>query len=422
MEKVVDRKINRNGSLNSVKITYIFIIISLIAAVSYIIFKSRSSLEQQKISIDSITVSQVEFGEFEENLRLRGSIEPKKTIFLDVVNGGRIEEILVEQGQFVEKGQPLVMLSNSSLQLDVISREAQITEQLNFLRNTQMATETSRLNLKRDLIEIEHKLNRIKRKFGQAKVLIKSGVIANNDLLNLEDDINYYQNRKQLTLERQNAEKLIRKAQIYQLTDSAKMLENNLKIARKNLNNLLVRAPASGYLSDFSVVVGESKKQGARLGQIDLPENFKLVVMIDEYYLNEIELGMSANVYLNDKIIKTNISKIDSIVSDSRFLVEIDLPDSPEGIKSGQGLDLDLILSSPRVNTLMLSKGAFINSTGGQWVFLIDQDSNRAYRQKITLGKKNGIAYQVIDGLNPSDVVITSSYERFDNAQELIIN
>ncbi|WP_445361469.1 efflux RND transporter periplasmic adaptor subunit [Microbulbifer sp. EKSA005] len=417
----MDRKINKRKNIKIKKNLIILSLIIVTILISYKIYKSNIFLNQQRIPLDSVTLSKVKFGTFEENLRLRGTVEPKKTIFLDAVSGGRVEEILIEQGEFVEKDQPLIALSNSSLQLDVISREAQITEQLNFLRNTQMTTETNKLNLKRDLIEIEHKLAGIKRRLKQAKVLIKSGVIANNDLLNLEDDLEYYENRKRLTLERQDSEKLIRKAQIDQLEDSAKRLESNLKIARENLRNLLVRAPISGFLSDLDVVVGESKSQGARLGQIDYPDSYKLSVFIDEYYLNEIQPGMPVNIYINDKTIKANISKVDSKVNDAKFLVEVDMPGNPGDIKSGQSLDLDIILSKPEKDSLMLSKGAFINSTGGQWVFVVTQDGDKAYRREIKLGRKNSVTYQIADGLNSNDIVITSGYDNFINAQELII-
>jgi HlyD family secretion protein len=418
----MDRIIPQRRSPKLKTLAVIAVLTLALASAAYAITASNSESISQRTSLGTITVSMVKTGLFEDSLRLRGNIRPKTTIFLDAISGGRIDEKLVEQGEFVTAGQPLVALSNSSLQLDVISREAQITEQLNFLRNTQMTMETNKLNLKRDLLELEHQISQLNRKLKQATALSKRDLIPKDDLLNLQDDLKYYQNRRELTLERQRAENLIRQAQITQLEDSAKMLNTNLDFARKNLENLLVRAPVAGYLSDLDVSVGESKSQGARLGQIDLPGEYKLAVEVDEYYLNQVELGMLTDVHFNNQVIRTNISKIDSRVNASRFLIEVDLPNNLEGIKRGQSLDLDLILSDPQGNSTLLNKGAFFNTTGGHWVFVVNEDGSRAYRRTVKLGKKNSAVYQVLEGLEPNDKVITSGYSNFDNADELILN
>ncbi|MEN8618005.1 efflux RND transporter periplasmic adaptor subunit [Shewanella baltica] len=418
----MDRKITHRGMPKTKKLLLSTVLTLAIASAAYAFTTSKSDLAQQSVSLQALTISEVKAGVFEDSLRLRGSIMPKTTIYLDAISGGRVETKFVEQGEFVTEGQLLVALSNSSLQLDVISREAQITEQLNFLRNTQMTMETNKLNLKRDLLELEHQIHQLKRKLKQANTLSQHDLIPKDELLNLKDDLSYSQNRRDLTLERQQAENLIRQAQITQLEDSAKMLEANLGFARKNLDNLLVHAPVSGYLSDLNVAIGESKSQGARLGQIDLPGEYKLAVEVDEYYLNQVDLGMPVDVHLNGEVIRSAISKIDSRVNASRFIVEVDLPGNREGIKRGQSLDLDLVLGSPERDTLLLNKGAFINATGGHWVFVVSEDGSKAYRQPIKLGKKNNSVYQVLEGLQPMDQVITSGYANFDNAEELLIN
>jgi HlyD family secretion protein len=344
---------------------------------------------------------------------------PKTSIYLDTIAGGQVEERLVEQGEYVEKGQPLVRLSNTNLQLDVMSREAQVTEQLNFLRNTQMMMETSRLNLRRDLLEIELKITHLTRRLKQTKPLVKSGVLAQDQLAELEDDLNYYQARKKLTLERQKQENSIREVQVAQLSDSAKMLEKNLQFARRNLDNLLIKAPVSGYLSELDVEIGESKNSGARLGQIDIPNEYKLVVRMDEFYLNQVQRDMAVMIELESGTVNAKVSKIDSRVQQSQFQVEVDLPSNTKSIKRGQSIDIELMLGDDNNNALLLKRGAFFTNSGGNWVYVIEQGGDKAVRRDIRLGKKNQHYFEVLEGLNAGDKVITSSYSNFDKAQQL---
>ncbi|GIU49553.1 efflux RND transporter periplasmic adaptor subunit [Shewanella sp. KT0246] len=373
----------------------------------------------QKVNLSSVTVSTVVEGEFADSLRLRGSISPKTTLFLDTIAGGRVEERLVEQGAYVEKGQPLLRLANTALQLDVMSREAQVTEQLNFLRNTQMTMETNRLNLKRDLLEVELQLAHLNRKITQSQPLVEQGVLAQEHLLNLKQDRSYYQKRQSLTKQRQQQEDAIRELQVSQLKDSAVMLESNLNFARKNVENLLVKSPISGYLSEFNVELGESKSAGSRLGRIDIPGKYKLVINVDEYYLNQVQLGMLAKLSFNGTEHELNITKIDSRVNQSSFKIEFDLPEAIVGVKRGQSLDIDLMFSPQASQALLLERGSYTVETGGNWVFVVSEDGQSASRRQIKLGKKNQKYYQVISGLSSFDKVITSGYSAFEKADSL---
>ncbi|RYV01925.1 efflux transporter periplasmic adaptor subunit [Shewanella sp. OPT22] len=375
----------------------------------------------QKINASSLTISKVTQGEFSDSLRLRGNIHPKTTLFLDTVAGGRVEERLVEQGAYVEKGQPLLRLTNTSLQLDVMGREAQVTEQLNFLRNTQMTMETNRLNLKRDLLEVELQIAHLTRKITQSKPLVEQGVLAREHLLDLEQDLDYYHQRKALTKQRQQQEEQIRQLQVTQLEDSAKMLQSNLSFARNNLDNLLVKSPISGYLSEFNVELGESKSAGSRLGRIDIPGEYKLMVNIDEYYLGRIKLGMPAKISLSGTDYQVAVSKIDSRVNQSQFTIELDLPTETESVKRGQSLDVDLMFEANSRQALLLERGAFNQSTGGNWVFVINADGETASRRQIKLGRKNQNYHQVVSGLKANERVITSDYDAFEKANTLQI-
>lgn len=415
----MDKKIERSFSQKYFK-KFTFAALTLgVAAAAYGFTQSSDTGRSQNIERSGLTVSTVKQGAFKDALSLRGQVVPKTSIYLDTIAGGQVEERLVEQGEYVEKGQPLVRLSNTNLQLDVMSREAQVTEQLNFLRNTQMMMETSRLNLRRDLLEIELKITHLTRRLKQTKPLVKSGVLAQDQLAELEEDLNYYQARKKLTLERQKQENSIREVQVAQLSDSAKMLEKNLQFARRNLDNLLIKAPVSGYLSELDVEIGESKNSGARLGQIDIPNEYKLVVRMDEFYLNQVQRDMAVMIELESGTVNAKVSKIDSRVQQSQFQVEVDLPSNTKSIKRGQSIDIELMLGGDNNNALLLKRGAFFTNSGGNWVYVIEQGGDKAVRRDIRLGKKNQHYFEVLEGLNAGDQVITSSYSNFDKAQQL---
>lgn len=415
----MDKKIERSGLQKHLKKAVAGGVLLSIAAAALAFNNTASSGRSQNLVLSSLTVSTVSKGAFVDALSLRGQVVPKTTIYLDTIAGGQVEERLVEQGEFVEAGQPLVRLSNTSLQLDVMSREAQVTEQLNFLRNTQMTMETSRLNLRRDLLEIDLQISHLERRYKQSKPLVEKGVLATDRLSEIEDDLQYYKARKELTLERQTQENSIRKVQVEQLEDSAEMLQKNLQFARKNLENLLIKAPVSGYLSELDVEIGESKSKGARLGQIDIPNEYKLVVRLDEFYLNQVQPDMAVNVMLDSGLVSAKVSKIDSRVTQSQFQVEVALPSGQSDIKRGQSIDVELMLGGNKENALLLKRGAFFTSSGGNWVYVLASDGKTAERRDIRLGKKNQDYYEVLDGLSQGEQVITSSYSNFDKAQQL---
>lgn len=384
--------------------------------------QSQAQGHQQNVASAGLDIVTVRQGVFEDTLAVRGRVMPRTTIFLDSVSGGVVQQRLVEHGDFVEQGQPLLRLENTALQLEVMSREAQVTEQLNFLRNTQMTMETNRLNLKHDQLETELQIRHIKRRLAQLRDLVEQGHVAQDDYIALKEDLSYFQARRRLTLEQQNQENSIRAQQVTQLQDSAKMLENNLAFARRNLDDLLVKAPVSGYLSELNAQVGESKEQGARLGQIDVPGEFKLVVLLDEFYLNQVTQGMAVRVMTESGIVSTYIARIDNRVVQNQFEIEVALPSNLAGVRRGQGLNAQLVLGDDQRDTLLLARGPFFSTSGGNWVFVLNQSGDRAERRAIRLGKRNDNVFEVIRGLAKGERVIVSAYSLFDKADSLRIN
>lgn len=412
----MDKKISRQARHRWLKPA---LLISGLAALLWLgsQWQARASMTVL-LPMSSVSTAIVQQQNLQESIALRANVLPEHTVFLDVIDGGRVEEKLVEQGQFVEQGQPLARLSNTALQLDLISREAQVTEQMNFLRNTQMMIETNRLNLKRDVLDIEHQIASLSRNLAQSEPLVKSGVLAKEHLLNLQQDLSYQQQRLELTKQQQQQEEAIRQQQLSQLSDGVAMLSKNLEFARQNVQNLLVRAPVSGYLSEFNVQTGESRAPGSRMGQIDIPDRYKLVANVDEFYLSRISTGMQAVANLNQQPLPLSVSRIDSRVVNNQFLLEFSLP-GEHSVMRGQSVNLTLSLDSQQREVLVLPRGAYLADSAGQFVYVLDSNSGVARKQAVSLGKQSANQIEIVSGLKAGDQVIISGYRDFAQADTI---
>ena len=370
-----------------------------------------------------IRTAAVSTGVYEDFIPLRAAVEPERTVYLDAIEGGRVEDVLVEEGSFVEEGQPLIDLSNTSLQLDVIAREAEVSEQLNNLRNTQLAIEQNRLKLKSDLIEIDYEITRLSRLVARYEELEGNQFISKNEYEDSRDELQYYQNRREVTRESQAQDQKIRLVQIAQLNSSVEQLEKNLTLARSNLDNLLIRAPRSGQLTSMNAEIGELKGRGERLGQIDDVDRFKATALVNEFYLNRVRVGQQAQLEVDGRDYRLEVSKIYPEVQASQFEVDFRfIGDAPPNIRRGQTLQMRLVLGDTTDRALLLTNGPFFNDTGGAWVFVLDPDGKIATRRTVQLGRRNPSTIEVEAGLVPGDEVIISSYANFIEVDRLFID
>ena len=397
----------------------------IIAAVLIIalVWSTRGSSTSYTLDGQRIRTSVVETGAYEDYIPLRATVEPERTVFLDAVEGGRVEAILVEDGTYVEEGQPILELSNTSLQLDVIAREAEVSEQLNNLRNTQLAIQQNRLSLKSDLIEIDYNISRLGRLVTRYIELEGRQFISKNEYEDAVDELAYWRSRREVTGESQAQEEQIRFAQIQQLETSVSQLEKNLTLTRSNLDNLLVKAPRAGQLTSLNAEIGESKSRGERLGQIDDVDRFKASAFVNEFYLSRVRVGQRAELEFNGTRYDLEISKVYPNVQASQF--EIDLrfiDDTPNDIRRGQTLQMRLVLGDTTSDAVLLSNGPFFNDTGGAWVFVLDADRSVATRRDVQLGRRNSSNIEVVGGLLDGDEVIISSYSNFITVDRLFIN
>ena len=375
----------------------------------------------QTVPADRVTISTVSKGQFEDFLPLRGRVTPLTTVYLDAVEGGRVEKLLVEDGATVQKGQLLAILSNSQLQLDVLAREAEVTEQLNIMRSQELALERNRLESRRNLVEVDWQMKKLKRQLDRDAALAAKGFVSAKAYKDTQDEYNYHQTRQQVLLESQRTDERLQATQLAQLRAAAQTLQQNLAVARANLDSLNLRAPVSGQLTAFSIQVGQSMSRGERLGQIDSPGRNKLIVGVDEFYLGRVAVGQTATVDWNGKTYTGKVSKIYPQVRNGEFEVDLVFTGAePEGVQRGQTLQVKLTLGDPTPAKL-LPNGSFYNDTGGAWVFVVTPDGSEAVKRNVRLGRRNSQFIEVLDGLEEGERVLTSPYTGLTDKDQLDI-
>ncbi len=373
------------------------------------------------INSERIAVSDVTVGTFEDFVPLRGRLVPRSTVYLDAVEGGRVDRVLVEDGTLVAAGDPIVVLSNTNLQLEVLGREAAVTEQLNFMRTLELQLEQNRLSHKRNLVEIDYQIIRLTRSIERQQELAAKDLVSQSTIDELQDELTYYGNRRDVTLESQATDARLQEQQLRQLRTAGSQLETSLALARKNLDDLNVRAPVAGKLSGFNVEVGESIERGGRLGQIDDPDTYKLNVRIDEFYLGRVDIAQTATATHNGRDYELRIAKIYPQVNEGQFEVDMVFDEEPVGLRRGQTLQLRLTLGD-NTDAVLIPNGSFYQETGGNWVFVVSPNGAEAIKRSVRLGRRNTDFIEVLDGLEPGEQVITSPYTSFAGMDRLVLD
>ncbi len=392
---------------------------SFVLLVGYLlVFQSnRSTLNVEK---EKVTISLVQRGPFQEFIPIMGEVLPRQTIFLDVEEGGLVETIYIEAGSAVKKGDKILKLSNTSLLMDIMYREAELFQQINNLRNTRLLFEQSRLALERDLADFDFQVEKQKRKFASYQSLYDEKLISRHDFEDTRDEYEMVKNKRRLAAESQEKELSFRQQQIVQLEDAVKRMEDNLKIAKGKLDNLTLRAPITGTLTSLQAEPGQSKSPGERLGQIDAPEGFKARAAIDEFYIDRIEKGKPGQFELSGATYRMQVSRVYPEVKDGKFSVDLEFPGlQAPGIRRGQTLHIRLELSDV-AEALLLPRGGFFQKTGGNWAFVLEADGKTAVKKEIRLGRQNPDVFEVLDGLRAGEQVVTSSYDSFGDNERLV--
>jgi len=374
------------------------------------------SVNAQRIYVSPVTV-----GTFEDFIPLRGRLVPRSTVYLDAIEGGRVEQVLIEDGALVEAGDPIALLSNTNLQLEVLGREAAVTEQLNNMRTIELQLEQNRLSHKRNLVEIDYQIIRLNRSIERQRELAAKNLVSQSTVDELQDELTYYMNRREVTLESQATDTRMQAQQLRQLRDAGEQLQAGLGFARENLDDLNVTAPVSGKLSGFNIEVGESIVRGGRLGQIDDPNGYKLNVQIDEFYLGRVDLQQVATAEHGNRDYVVQVAKIYPQVNNGQFEVDMIFDQEPADLRRGQTLQLKLTLGD-NSDAVLIPNGSFYQETGGNWIFVVSPDGTEAVKRSVRMGRRNTEFIEVLDGLEPGEKVITSPYTSYVGMDRLTLD
>jgi HlyD family secretion protein len=383
----------------------------------FIFADRRSTL---RIDREKITVSKVQRGVFQEFIPQTGTIEPSRTVYLDAVEGGTIKRVVAESGAMLKAGDIVLELSNLNRELAVLQNEAQLNESINRVRETRLGITQNDLQQRQELASIDNQLQVLGPQYHRQKQLFEKKLIAKQDFEKTEADYKYYLERRKITYEVYKNDSIDRFRQLNQMNFSERKMIQSLEGVGKILDNLVIRAPIDGLLSHPPLDAGQNVNIGQRLGWIDVVGSYKVRVPIDELYLPRISKGLRAETTFNNKDYLLEITYVYPGVANGRFEVDMNfIGDPPAGIRRGQSLRLRIQLSQSS-EELLLPVGGFYKDTGGNWVFVVE--GNQAVRRDIKLGRKNTENFEVLEGLEPGDEVITSSYENFGNNEVLILN
>lgn len=397
---------------------YAFVTIAVMIIVSAMVLSAKGG-DTLKIDNRRIGISTVEKGDFQEFIAFSGSVVPIKTYYLDAIEGGRVESRYIEAGTFVEKGDKIISLANTNLLLDIMYREAELFQQSNNLRNTKLAMQQNRLNIQSQILDLDYQILQSKRVFDRNAKLSDKAMISNEAYESSRDDYQYLIKKRMLTLQSFEQDSIYREVQVEQLESGLQRMQDNMGIVRQNLDNLVITAPVSGQLTSLNAEIGEAKVRGERLGQIDILDGFKIIAPVDEHFITRVQLNQPAHFSIGSKAYSVHLNKIYPEVVNGQFRIELGFDEvEPEDIRRGQTIHMRLELGNSS-QAILLRRGGFYQETGGQWVYVLDEGGASASKRKVKLGRQNQDVYEVLEGLEPGDKVITSSYRQFGDYEQL---
>jgi HlyD family secretion protein len=415
MDRVIEKK--KWSSKRIITIVGIVAVIGLIAA-SYFFTSGKSKLN---VDTDRVTISEIKKGTFQEFIPVNGVVLPLTTIYLDAVEGGRVEEKYVDDGAMMKKGQPILRLSNTDIQLGLVTQQTNVYNLLTQMQISKNAAQQNTVSKLNQMTDVESELKEAERIYKLDKHLYEQKAIGSQEYEKAKNDYNYYLQKEKLTQQILHQDSISNEQQIKQSRQAFEGSQNALNVMRQKVGDLIVRAPIDGQLTSLDAEIGQSKNKGERLGQIDVLSGYKVRVDIDEHYISRIFIGLKGNFDFDNKTYNLEIKKIYTQVTNGRFQVDMEfVGDVPQGIRRGQTLQIRLALSD-ETQALLLPKGGFYQQTGGNWIFKVSADGKTAYKTDIQLGRQNPDYYEVLSGLKAGDKVVTSSYENYGDMQELVL-
>ena len=384
----------------------------------WLIFRDDSST--LRVNADTLTISEVSAGEFNDYIRVSGQVHPMTTIQLSPRESGIVEEIVIEEGTQVKAGDVIIRLSNDDLDMEILNSEANLAEKENALRNTMIQMEQEKMQLSLNILELETEVKRKGRTLESQKRLFDDGLIGKEEYLRSEEDYVLFCKKLEVTLARAEQDSIYRTVQIQQMEESLKNMKLNMQRIRNRKENLAVKAPIDGELGLLEVVLGQSIGSGSKIGQINALDSYKIEALIDEHYIDRVSAGLTATFERQNETYDAVIRKVYPEVRSGKFQADFKFSgEQPANIRTGQTYYLNLQLGQPE-SAVLIPRGTFYQKTGGKWIYVVSPDGGKAVKREIRIGRQNPQYYEVLEGLEPGEKIITSGYDNFGDNEVLV--
>ena len=411
MDTIIKRKNNKKK--------YGLLALPILLVLGYFVITSLTKKRSLNVNKPEISIKSVEKGFFEDFIVFQAKVTPLNSMLVNVIEGGAVQEIFVNNGDRVSQGQPLARLYNPNTELNYMQQETSIIEQINNLNKAKLDLRNQELNLAKDLISIEHDYQDAKNLYELNQKLFNQEILAKNEWQKTQENFRFQKERMDIIKQSVTKEKQANQIQIGQLNQSISIMNKSLSILRNNKNNFLITAPLSGRLSSFEPILGKTYTQGNSIGTIDVLKGYKLVAEVDEFYLNRIAEGLKGTIEFNEKPVEVIISKVIPEIKSGRFIVELNFVKN-ENLELNQGLSFGVRINlSEKTESVLISKGSFYQETAGKWIFVIK--GNKAERRNINIGRENPLYYEILEGLQVGEKVITSTYKDYKDIEILNI-
>lgn len=417
MDKIIEKKTGWRVAFTKKALPYWGVAL-LATFILWLILRDNSAT--LRVNAESLIINEVTQGEFNDYIRVSGQVQPMTTIQVSPQEGGIVQEIVTEEGSKVKAGDVIVRLTNDNLDLQILNSEAELAEKENILRNTLISMEQQKLSLRQDKLQLQTEVARLRRKYEQNKALYEDKLIAREEYLTAREDYELAAGKLQLVKERAQQDSLYRSVEIEQMQESLDNMRKNMLMIRRRKDNLTIKSPIDGELGLLDVVLGQSISAGMKIGQINNLDSYKIEAQIDEHYIDRVTAGLSATFQRQNDSYGAIIRKVYPEVRDGKFKADFKFEgETPDNIRSGQTYYLNLQLGQPE-NAVLVPRGTFYQKTGGKWIFVVAPEGGRAVRREIRIGRQNPQYYEVLEGLNPGEKVITSGYDSFGDNEVLV--
>ena len=417
MDKIIEKKTGWRVAFTKKALPWWLGALLMVFVVYLIVRPNNKTLRVDK---DTVTISNVVMGEFNDYIRISGRVQPMTTIQLSPQEGGIVEKILIEEGSPVKAGDAILILNNDNLDLQILNSEAELAEKENILRNTQIQMEQQKLDVRQNVLEYGMQVDRLRRAYEQQKALYEDKLIAKEEYLKAEEDYRLAKQKYDLMAERSKQDSLYRGTQIDRMEESLENMQLNMSMIRRRKSNLIVKAPIDGELGLLDVVLGQSIAAGTKIGQINSVGTYKVEAQIDEHYIDRVVAGLEATFERQGETYSTVIRKVYPEVRDGKFKADFKFGgEQPDNIRAGQTYYLNLQLGQPE-EAVIIPRGTFYQKTGGKWIYVVNKEGTKAIKREIRIGRQNPQYYEVLEGLEPGERVITSGYDTYGDSDVLV--